>query len=88
MSCPVDNPDKPYKVKRGLAWVTQVRVGSTTCDATQEEEAKLYQQAGLVRYYSKPVPGSRLADLDRRRLINYFRDIREQDCPADDAQED
>ncbi|MFN7588138.1 MAG: ATP-binding protein [Planctomycetota bacterium] len=77
-----DAPDKPYKVKRGSgAWVTQVRVGSTTRDATREEEARLYMQSGQLQQDRKPVVGSTLADLDLRRLINYFRDIRGQDCP-------
>jgi hypothetical protein len=31
-------------------------------------------------------PGSSFADLDRRRLVNYFRDVRRQACP-DDADE-
>ncbi len=87
VSLPADSPDKPYKVKRGSAWVTEIRVGSTTRDATREEEARLYQQSGLMRYDVKPAPGAVLADLDRRRLVNYFRDIREQDCPDDDDEE-
>jgi ATP-dependent DNA helicase RecG len=87
VSLPADSPDKPYKAKRGSAWVTQIRVGSTTRDATREEEARLYQQSGLMRYDLKPVPGSSFADLDRRRLTNYFKDIRAQDCPPDDDDE-
>jgi ATP-dependent DNA helicase RecG len=87
ISLPADSPDKPYKAKRGSAWVTQIRVGSTTRDATREEEARLYQQSGLMRYDLKPVPGTSLADMDRRRLVNYFREIRTQDCPADDDEE-
>jgi ATP-dependent DNA helicase RecG len=86
VSLPADAPDKPYKVKRGSAWVTQIRVGTTTRDATDEEEARLYQQSGRLQYDRKPVPGSSLADLDRRRLVNYFRDVRRQACP-DDADE-
>lgn len=86
VSLPADAPDKPYKAKRGSAWVSMVRVGTTTRDATDEEEARLYQQSGRLQYDRKPVPGSTLADLDRRRLINYFRDVRRQPCPdeADD----
>ncbi len=29
----------------------------------------------------KAVPGATLDDLDMRRLVNYFRDIRRRDCP-------
>ena len=67
--------------------MTQIRVGTTTRDATDEEEVRLYQQSGRLQYDRKPVPGAALADLDRRRLVNYFRDIRRQECP-DDADED
>ena len=81
VSLPADAPDKPYKAKRGSAWVTQMRVGTTTRDATDEEEARLYQQSGRLQYDRKPVPGTSFADLDRRRLINYFRDLRQQDYP-------
>ena len=81
VSLPADAPDKPYKAKRGSAWVTQVRAGTTTRDATDEEEARLYQQSGRLQYDRKPVPGTSLADLDRRRLVNYLRDLRQQDYP-------
>lgn len=81
VSLPADAPDQPYKAKRGSAWVTQVRVGTTTRDATDEEEARLYMQSGRKPYDRKPVPGSTLDDLDLRRLTNYFRDVRRQACP-------
>jgi ATP-dependent DNA helicase RecG len=87
VSLPADSPDKPYKAKRGSAWITQIRAGSTTRDATREEEARLYQQSGLMRYDLKPVPGTSWADLDRRRLVNYFGDIRTQEFPADDDED-
>lgn len=78
---PADSPDKPYKAKRGRAWVTYIRVGSTSREATREEEARLYQASGLMRYDIKSVPGSSLEELDLHRLENYFRDIRQQGCP-------
>jgi ATP-dependent DNA helicase RecG len=82
---PADAPDKPYKAKHGGVWVTHIRVGTTTRDATNEEEGRLYMQAGQVQYDRKPVPGSSLADFDMRRLSNYFRDVRRQSQPdADD----
>ena len=34
VSLPADAPDKPYKCRRGSAWVTQIRVGTTSRDAT------------------------------------------------------
>ena len=84
VSLAADAPDKPYKAKRGSAWVTQVRAGTTTRDATDEEEARLYMQAGRIPYDRRPVSGASFEDLDRRRLVNYFRDLRRQDCPPDD----
>ena len=83
LSLPADAPDKPYKAKRGSAWVTQVRVGTTTRDATDPEEARLYMQSGHLQYDRKPVPGAAFEDLDLRRLVNYFRDLRRQAHPDD-----
>ncbi len=83
ISLPADAPDKPYKAKRGSAWVTQVRVGTTTRDATDPEEARLYMQSGHLRYDRKPVSGATFDDLDLRRLVNYFRDLRQQGAPED-----
>ena len=84
ISLPADSPDKPYKAKRGSAWVTMVRVGTTTRDATDDEEIRLYQQSGRLQYDIKPVPGAKREDLDHWRLTNYFRAVRKQDCPAED----
>ena len=81
ISLPADAPDKPYKCKRGSAWVTQIRAGTTSRDATDEEEARLYMQSGRLQYDRKPVPGAGLDDFDLRRLVNYFRDVRRQACP-------
>jgi ATP-dependent DNA helicase RecG len=81
ITLPADSPDKPYKAKRGRSWVTFIRVGSTSREATREEEARLYQASGLMRYDLKPVPGSAFGDLNQRRLKNYFQDIRQQSCP-------
>ena len=84
VSLPADAPDKPYKCRRGPAWVTQIRAGTTSRDATDEEEARLYMQSGRLQYDRKPVPGAGLDDFDMRRLLNYFRDIRRQSCPTAD----
>jgi len=48
ISLAADAPDKPYKAKRGSAWMTQVRVDTTARDATDEEEARLYMQSGRL----------------------------------------
>ena len=86
VSLPADAPDKPYKVKSGASWVTRVRVGTTTRDASREEEERLYQQSGWLRYGLKPVLGTKPDDLDRRRLRDYFVRVRgERSFPIDDA---
>lgn len=87
VSLPEHSPDKPYRARKGNAWVTYVRVGSTSREATRDEEARLFQAAGLVRYDLKPVPGASLSALDRRRLTNYFADVLGQDCPERDDED-
>ena len=61
-----------------------LRVGTQSREASPEELARLFQQRGLMRAELRPVSGATLANLDRRRLRNYFGDIRGQDVPADD----
>ena len=72
ISLPTDAPDKPYKAKRGGSWVTRIRVGTTSRDASREEEERLYQQSGRLRYGLKPVLGTSVESLDVRRLRDYF----------------
>lgn len=78
---PPDCPDKPYKVKIGNHWITYIRAGSTSREATREEESRLYQSGGLLRYDLKPALGSTFEDLDRRRLENFFSLFREAITP-------
>lgn len=65
----------------------QIRVGTQSREATQEELARLFQQRGSVRAELRPVSGATPANLDRRRLRNYFGDIRQQNVPDDDDEE-
>ena len=86
VSLPADAPDKPYKVKSGASWVTRIRVGTTTRDASREEEERLYQQSGRLRYGLKPVLGTTPDDLDVRRLRDYFVRVRgESNFPVNDT---
>ena len=78
---PADSPGKPYKAKRGSAWIPFVRVGSTSRQATREEEGRLYQASRLVRYDIKPVPEMGIESLDLDRVENYFRDILKRKTP-------
>jgi len=81
VSLPGDLPDKPYKARRGQAWQVFVRRGSVSVEASREEEARLYQSSGLLRYDIRPVAGTSLNDLDLRRLRAYFQYVREQEAP-------
>ena len=88
VSLPMNAPDKPYKARRGNVWVTKMRVGETNRDASREEEQRLYQQSGGLRYGLKPVLGSGLDDLDHRRLQDYFTRVLEgRSLPARDSEE-
>ena len=79
---PPDSPSKPHKAKRGKAWITFTRVGSESQEATREEEGRLYQAAGLVRYEMKPVPDMGVDSLDIDRVENYLRDVLKRSVPA------
>ena len=86
VSLAANSPDKPYKVKRGPNWVTQVRVGSTTRNASREEEQRLYQESGWLHFGLKPVPGTSVNDLDHRRIYDYFtRVLAGEMPPVDDS---
>ena len=79
---PGDGSTKPYKAKSGKAWVTFVRVGTTSREATRDEEGRLYQAGRLVRYDINPVLDTGLDSLDRNRLENYFRVVLQRETPA------
>lgn len=64
-----------------------MRVGTQSREASQEELARLFQQRGSIRAELRPVSGATLANLDRRRLRNYFGDIRQQGVPVDEDEE-
>jgi ATP-dependent DNA helicase RecG len=61
-----------------------VRVGTTSRDPSPEELGRLFQQRGGVRAEIRPVAGATLANLDRRRLRDYFSRVREQPPPLDE----
>ena len=80
------------QVERGWAvhcvWHNQhrtyyIRVGSQSREASPEELERLFQQRGAFRLELRPVSGSSLVDLDRRRLRDYFVRIRKQEVPED-----
>jgi len=59
-----------------------IRVGTQSREATQEELARLFQQRGSIRAELRPVSGATIADLDRRRLRDYFTRIRRNQRPT------
>ncbi|MGH7725327.1 MAG: ATP-binding protein [Candidatus Eiseniibacteriota bacterium] len=78
---PADGPSKPYKAKRGSAWITFVRVGSSSREATREEEARLYQASRMVRFDIMPIADTSVTGLDFQRVQNYFRDVLKRETP-------
>lgn len=58
-----------------------IRVGTLSREASPEELGRLFQQRGTFRPELRPVSGTSIADLDRRRLEDYFRQVRQQDTP-------
>lgn len=61
-----------------------IRVGTQSREPSPEELGRLFQQRGSIRAELRPVSGATLADLDRRRLRDYFGRVRQQDVPADE----
>lgn len=60
-----------------------IRVGTQSREPTPEELGRLFQQRGNFRAELRPVSGATIADLDMRRLRNYFVRVREQEVPVD-----
>lgn len=58
-----------------------IRVGTQSREPTPEELGRLFQQRGSFRAELRPVSGATLADMDMRRLSNYFGHVREQETP-------
>lgn len=61
-----------------------IRVGTQSREPSPEELGRLFQQRGSFRAELRPVSGATLADLDRRRLRDYFGRIRQQEVPPDE----
>lgn len=61
-----------------------IRVGTQSREPSPEELSRLFQQRGTFRAELRPVSGAVFADLDLRRLKDYFVRVRQQDVPADD----
>ena len=51
ISLPKDAPDKPYQVKQGSIRMTPMRAGTTTSQASREEEGRLWRTEQALRHY-------------------------------------
>lgn len=78
-------PDKPYARAHNNRRTYYVRVGSTSREASRDELERLFQAGGRLHYGLKPVPGTGLEALDRRRLRDYFTRVLQGTAPPDDA---
>lgn len=84
ISLPSNAPNKPYQAKCDSVWISPVRVGTKTRQATREESLRLYVQGGLIEYERMLAPNAGLEDLDRKRLVNYYRNVKQQEIFAED----
>ena len=74
---------KPYAVRLQERTDYYIRLGDTVQRAGREQMARLFQSGGLVSVEKMPVQGSSLADLDMRRLEDYFLNVLGEDAVAD-----
>ncbi len=74
--------DKPYACIHNNRRNYFIRVGRACREAGREELERMFQASGKLRYGMKPVPGTSLADLDLRRLQEYFGRVLSQEYPA------
>ena len=73
---------KPYVVRDRGREEVYVRVGSTSRQATREQQMRLFELGGLLHTEVMPVPRTDLNSLDDARLTNYIKDIlRDPDVP-------
>lgn len=64
-----------------------IRVGSEVRPMRREELERAFQRRAGLRPELRPVTGTSLGDLDRRRLRDYFARIRGQEVPGNGADE-
>ncbi len=74
-------PNKPYALLHNSRSTYFIRVGSTCRQASREELERMFQASGYLRYGLKPIPGTSIADLDMRRLRDYFTRVLQTDAP-------
>ena len=70
---------KPYAVKQGDRLDYYLRLDRTCRPKSRERMRHLFENGGLISVEKMPVHGSRMDDLDRRRLQEYFQRILGED---------
>ncbi len=60
-----------------------IRVGTQSRELAPQELSRLFQQRGTLRADLRPVSGTEVNNLDRRRLTDYFERVRQQEVPED-----
>lgn len=66
---------KPYVVRNNNREEIFVRVGSTSRQATREQQARLFESGGMLHAEVLPVSGTILDNLDQARLADYLVNI-------------
>lgn len=75
---------KPYVVRQQDREEIYVRVGSTSREASREQQARLFALGGMLHAELLPVSGSDFADLDLDRLHDYLAQVlKDPDVPVD-----
>ena len=78
---------KPYVLRHNGQERIYIRVGTTSRDATREQQARLYSVGGLLHPEVMPVSGTSIASLDMDRVQNYLFDIiKDPERPATEDQ--
>ncbi len=60
-----------------------IRVGTQSREPTPQELGRLFQRRCKVLAEMRPISGTTIEDLDRRRFKDYFGRVRQQDIPND-----
>lgn len=78
---------KPYVLRHNGQERIYIRVGTTSRDATRDQQARLYDAGGMLHAETMPVSGTSLQSLDMERVKNYFFDIIEDpELPSSEEQ--
>jgi len=78
---------KPYVVRDKGSEKIYIRVGSTSREATREQQMRLFELGGMLHTEVMPVPQTDYSDLDEVRIKNYLKDIiSDSDIPTNEKE--